>query len=621
MSIVSIISLLSGLAFFLFGMSLMGDALKRVAGGKLETLLGRLTSNAYKGVALGTGVTAIIQSSSATSVMVVGFVNSGIMTLAQGIPIIMGAQIGTTATSWLLSLSSIGNSEAASLFSTAAIFGVIAVIGILLYMVGKSSAKKNSGMILLSLSILMSGMRAMSDAMEPLQHNATFLHAMSVVSNPLLCILIGIVVTAVVQSCSASIGILQALAVTGVIEFRIAVYMVVGMSVGACVPVLISSIGASLEAKRTAFTYLYFDAIAGVVFCVLFAILDAFTGIFSVLNGPASSVMIALINTSFKVFGVVLLFPFRSVLEMLAMKMFPDIPSDDDEEEFEKNLLDERFLDYPSVAIEQAGRTIDLMATASRKNLLKSIELLDDFSQEKYDKIMRREDRVDKYEDSLGSYLVKLSGHELSPLEVTRSSTMLQSLTNLERISDHAVNIAELAEELHNKGIRFSDNAKKEIKICIGAMEEILDLVVKALQNRDVDAASRVEPLEDIIDIMTEKMKANHVRRLQTGRCTLDIGFVFNDCINNFERVADHCSNVALIILENQTDIDLATHSYAANMKIDKAEEYQLLADGYRARYLIPLEETQNAANAAYKEGKQISLPAADLKPETTADA
>lgn len=621
MSIVSIISLLSGLAFFLFGMSLMGDALKRVAGGKLETLLGRLTSNAYKGVALGTGVTAIIQSSSATSVMVVGFVNSGIMTLAQGIPIIMGAQIGTTATSWLLSLSSIGNSEAVSLFSTAAIFGVIAVIGILLYMVGKSSAKKNSGMILLSLSILMSGMRAMSDAMEPLQHNATFLHAMSVVSNPLLCILIGIVVTAVVQSCSASIGILQALAVTGVIEFRIAVYMVVGMSVGACVPVLISSIGASLEAKRTAFTYLYFDAIAGVVFCVLFAILDAFTGIFSVLNGPASSVMIALINTSFKVFGVVLLFPFRSVLEMLAMKMFPDIPSDDDEEEFEKNLLDERFLDYPSVAIEQAGRTIDLMATASRKNLLKSIELLDDFSQEKYDKIMRREDRVDKYEDSLGSYLVKLSGHELSPLEVTRSSTMLQSLTNLERISDHAVNIAELAEELHNKGIRFSDNAKKEIKICIGAMEEILDLVVKALQNRDVDAASRVEPLEDIIDIMTEKMKANHVRRLQTGRCTLDIGFVFNDCINNFERVADHCSNVALIILENQTDIDLATHSYAANMKIDKAEEYQLLADGYRARYLIPLEETQNAANAAYKEGKQISLPAADLKPETTADA
>lgn len=621
MSIVSIISLLSGLAFFLFGMSLMGDALKRVAGGKLETLLGRLTSNAYKGVALGTGVTAIIQSSSATSVMVVGFVNSGIMTLAQGIPIIMGAQIGTTATSWLLSLSSIGNSEAASLFSTAAIFGVIAVIGILLYMVGKSSAKKNSGMILLSLSILMSGMRAMSDAMEPLQHNATFLHAMSVVSNPLLCILIGIVVTAVVQSCSASIGILQALAVTGVIEFRIAVYMVVGMSVGACVPVLISPIGASLEAKRTAFTYLYFDAIAGVVFCVLFAILDAFTGIFSVLNGPASSVMIALINTSFKVFGVVLLFPFRSVLEMLAMKMFPDIPSDDDEEEFEKNLLDERFLDYPSVAIEQAGRTIDLMATASRKNLLKSIELLDDFSQEKYDKIMRREDRVDKYEDSLGSYLVKLSGHELSPLEVTRSSTMLQSLTNLERISDHAVNIAELAEELHNKGIRFSDNAKKEIKICIGAMEEILDLVVKALQNRDVDAASRVEPLEDIIDIMTEKMKANHVRRLQTGRCTLDIGFVFNDCINNFERVADHCSNVALIILENQTDIDLATHSYAANMKIDKAEEYQLLADGYRARYLIPLEKTQNAANAAYKEGKQISLPAADLKPETTADA
>lgn len=601
MSIVSIISLLGGLAFFLFGMSLMGDALKRVAGGRLETTLGKLTSNPYKGVALGTGVTAIIQSSSATSVMVVGFVNSGIMTLAQGIPIIMGAQIGTTATGWLLSLSSIGNSEVGNLFSTTVIFAVVAVIGILMYMLGKSSAKKNTGVILLSLSVLMSGMRTMSDAMMPLQDSESFLHAMSVVSNPFLCVIIGIAVTAVVQSCSASIGILQALAVTGVIEFRIAIYMVVGMSVGACVPVLISSIGASLDAKRTAFTYLYFDAIGGFVFCILFAVLDHATNILPFLDDPANSVGIAITNTTFKVFAVVLLFPFRGLLEKLAVRMFPDKAGDDEDEEFEKNLLDERFLSYPSVAIEQAGKTVDMMASASRKNMVRSIDLLTDFSNEKFDKIERREQRVDRYEDTLGSYLVKLSASEISGEEITRSAIMLQSLTNLERISDHAINIAELAREMNEKNIHFSKAATEELNVCIPAMKEILDLAISSLTDYDLEAASRVEPLEDIIDMMTEKMKENHVRRLQTKQCTLDIGFVFNDLINNFERVADHCSNIALIVLENQKDLSLASHSYAYNMKVDKTEEYKLVTDGYKARYLIPLENVQKKNNTAAK--------------------
>jgi len=398
MDITSVITLLGGLSFFLFGMSLMGDSLKKVAGGRLETTLSRLTSTPLKGVLLGTFVTAIIQSSSATSVMVVGLVNSGIMQLSQAVAIIMGANIGTTATGWLLSLSSIQGSGAANLLSTAVIFAIVAVIGILFYMTAKTVSRKNVGVILLSLSVLMSGMKTMSAAMEPLQKSETFLHVLSVVSNPFLCVLIGILVTAVVQSCSASIGILQALAVTGVIEYKIAVYLVVGMSVGACVPVLLSAIGANKNGKRAAFTYLYFNALGGTIFLTLFAILNAVTGGFPILQGTATSVGIAIINTVFKTFAVVVLFPFRSILEKLAIRSFPDLPEDEEDKEFEANLLDERFLDYPSVALEQATETVTLMANAARKNLRKSIDLLNAFDQVKYDKLQRREERVDRYE-------------------------------------------------------------------------------------------------------------------------------------------------------------------------------------------------------------------------------
>lgn len=600
MDMTSVITLLGGLAFFLFGMSLMGDALKKVAGGKLETTLGRLTSTPLRGVLLGTFVTAIIQSSSATTVMVVGFVNSGIMQLSQAIGIIMGANIGTTATGWLLSLASVGNSEAANLLSTTVIFAVVAVIGIVLYMAGKSTARKNVGVILLSLSVLMNGMKTMSAAMEPLQESEGFLHVMTVVSNPLLCVAIGIAVTAVIQSCSASIGILQALSVTGVIDYRVAVYLVVGMSVGACVPVLLSAIGANKNGKRAAFTYLYFNALGGTVFLALFAAVSVAVTL-PFLQGAATSVGIAIINTVFKVFAVVVLFPFRGLLERLAVRSFPDAPEDEEDREFEANFLDERFLDYPPLALEQAGKTAALMASAARKNLRKSIDLLDTFDQVKFEKLQSREDRVDRYEDRLGSYLVKLSARELSDAETRQSAKLLQSLTNLERISDHAVNLAEVAEELRGRNIDFSTEARGGLNVCVEAVLEIVDLACAALTENDLAAAIRVEPLEDIIDVLTERLKAQHVNRLQSGRCTLDVGFVFNDCINNFERVADHCSNIALMVLENQKSVDMSTHSYAENMKERQPEAYAAIVEEFRVKYLLRLDQPE-------EDGDQTSL-------------
>jgi phosphate:Na+ symporter len=587
MDITSVITLLSGLAFFLFGMTLMGDALKKVAGSKLETTLEKLTSNPLKGVLLGTFVTAIIQSSSATTVMVVGFVNSGIMQLSQAISIIMGANIGTTATGWILSLASIGNSGAASLLSTSTIFAVVAIIGIIVYMTGKSAQKKNAGVILLGLAVLMNGMKTMSAAMEPLQESPAFLEALSVVSNPILCVAIGIAVTAVIQSCSASIGILQALAVTGVIEYRTSVYLVVGMSVGACVPVLLSAIGANKNGKRAAFTYLYFNAVGGSVFLILFA-LASFAGWLPFMDGIATSVGIALINTVFKVFAVVVLFPFRSLLAKMAINTFPDGPEDEEDKEFEANLLDERFLNYPAVALEQAKKTTDLMMAAAWKNIKRAVDLLSEFQQIKFDKIQSREERVDHYEDKLGSYLVKLSAHNLSEEENRRSAELLQSLTNLERISDHAMNIAELAQELHSKNMSFSDAARAGLEVCEQAVDEIMDLTYRALAQNDLEAAVRVEPLEDTIDILTERLKAQHVNRLQSGSCTLEAGFVFNDLINNFERVADHCSNLALIVLETGKALELESHQYVELLKSDSGE-YGGFAREYEKKYLHDL--------------------------------
>lgn len=560
MTISNTIALLGGLGFFLFGMSLLGEGLKRVAGSKLEIILEKLTSTTFRGVLLGSLVTAVIQSSSATTVMVVGFVNSGIMKLTNAIGIIMGANIGTTATGWLLVLSGIDGGG----LSSATIFAFVAFVGIILYFFCKDTTKKNVGMILLALSVLMSGMQSMSAAMSPLKESPAFLNFISAVSNPLVAIAVGIVVTAIIQSCSASIGILQALSVTGVISYEVAVPMVLGMCIGACVPVLLSAIGANINGKRTAFIYLYFNLAGSLLLMIPFYLIHGLVGL-GFMAATATSMGIAIVNTIYKVSATVLLTPCAPLLEKAVVATIREKRSPDDEE-MEESLLDERFLEYPPLALEQCGKTLDQMSDAAFKNLRRAMELLDEFDQKKFQKILHREDRIDHMEDRLGNYLVRLTAKELSDKETRASAKYLTCLSNLERISDHAVNLAELAQELAQKSSSFSPQAHKELHICMDAVEEIACMTQQVLTEDDLVQARLVEPLEEVIDMLTRDLKTRHIQRLQAGQCTLELGFVFNDCINNFERVADHCSNLAIAVLE-ETGTQLQPHDYMMSIK------------------------------------------------------
>ena len=586
MGIADIISLLGGLAFFLFGMTLLGEGLKRVAGSKLEMILSRLTSTTLKGVLLGTLVTAVIQSSSATTVMVVGFVNSGIMKLTNAIGIIMGANIGTTATGWLLTLAGVEEGG----ISSATFFALIAFIGIILYFFCKKQRQKNIGLIMLAFSVLMSGMQSMSAAMSGLKESAAFLRFISAVSNPMLAVLVGIVVTAVIQSSSASIGILQALSATGAITYSVAIPMVLGMCIGACVPVLLSAIGANVNGKRAAFIYLYFNVAGSVILASPFSLIHRLAG-FPFMPMAATSVGIAVANTVFKVLATAILAPFTHLLERFAVLTIREKPGEEDEE-FEDNLLDERFLEYPAVAIEQSGKTMEHMTLAAFKNLRKSIELLHAFNREKYEKVMSRENTVDRYEDRLGAYLVRLNTKELTDQETQETAKYLHCLTNVERISDHAVNLAELASEMDSKQIRFSPQAEAELQVCISAIHEIIDMTHTALADNSPEVARKVEPLEEVIDVLTEELKVRHINRLQNGLCTLEMGFIFNDCINNFERVADHCSNIAVAVLE-AADSHLQSHDYLRGIKQNNQEEYRRWLDYYENKYCDALQNLE----------------------------
>ena len=580
MGIADIISLLGGLAFFLFGMTLLGDGLKKVAGGKLETVLGKLTSNPIKGVLLGALVTAVIQSSSATTVMVVGFVNSGIMQLTNAVGIIMGANIGTTATGWVLTLA---NVEGEGGFTSATVFAAIAFIGIILYFFCRKQGQKNVGLILLAFSVLMSGMQAMSSAMDPLKENEAFLQFISAASNPVISLLIGVLVTAVIQSSSASIGILQALSITGAISYEVAVPMVLGMCIGACVPVLLSAIGANANGKRTAVIYLYFNIVGSVLFMLPFYLIHAFMEM-QFMAGPADAFGIAVFNTVFKVGATLVQLPFTALLVKLACATIKEERSEDDEE-FEENLLDERFLRYPPLALEQSGRTVDRMAAAAVKNLNRSIEPFTTFNGERYDKILARENVVDRYEDKLGSYLFHLNSQGLNERETLVSSHYLHCLTDLERISDHAVNLANLAKEMDGQGVSFSPDGLEDMNRSAGAVLEIVALAQEALTEADIDTALRVEPLEEVISTLLESMKLRHIRRLQSGVCTLEMGFIINDLINNFERVAAHCSNVALAVLELRY-ADLQFHNYARGVRQGDQPEFRKWLAYYQEKYL-----------------------------------
>jgi len=584
MGIANTIALLGGLGFFLFGMALLGDGLKRVAGSKLEIILEKLTSTTFRGVMLGTVITAAIQSSSATTVMVVGFVNSGIMKLTNAIGIIMGANIGTTATGWILVLADV---ESTGAFSSATIFALVSFIGIILYFFCKRTTQRNIGLIMLAFSILMSGMQAMSAAMAPLKESQAFIDFISAASHPLVSLVVGIVVTAIIQSNSASVGILQALAITGVIHYDVALPMVLGMSIGACAPVLLSAIGANVNGKRAAFIYLYFNLIGTAVIMIPFYIINSTVG-FSFMSAVATSMGIAILNTIYKVTSTVLLAPFASWMEKLSVATIRELPGDEDDH-FEDDLLDERFLDYPAIALEQVEKTTAQMSHSAFKNLRKSLELFEEFSLAKYDKILLREDTVDRYEDYLGAYLVQLNSREMSRKETQAAAKFLSCLSNLERISDHAVNIAELAKELYEKKKPFSNQALRELGVYIEAVEEIAELTKDALKNNDVEKARLVEPMDDVVDAIAKELKQRHIQRVQSDQCTLELGFVYNDCINNLERVADHCSNIAVAVMEEDT-AQLQAHNYLRTFKQQSPEEYKKHLDQCAQKYYSRLD-------------------------------
>ena len=552
------ISLLGGVALFLFGMTLMGDGLKKVAGNKLEIILYRLTSTPLKGVLLGTGVTAVIQSSSATSVMVVGFVNSGMMQVRQAIGIVLGSILGTSITGWILCLSDISGSGWVSLLSTATLTGIVAVIGIVLHMLCKDQAKRHIGDILLGFAVLMYGMSAMSGAVAPLKDSAAFINLLTRFSNPLLGVLVGTVFTCILQSASAAVGILQALAITGTITFSVAFPITLGIAIGAAVPVLLSSLGASVKGKRTAYVYLLIDVIGAVVWGVVFYAVNAAVH-FPFLDTTMTTVSIALLNTIFRFATVLLLTPMIPLLEKLVSFLFPDKASTGALADIDR--LEERFLAHPALAIEQSRLAIDSMARQAQDNILSAFSLLDKFSDEQFAALQENEEAIDHYEDKLGTYLIKITSKELTPRQTADVSKYLHTISDLERISDHSLNIGETAQELYTKKIVFSPTGARELKVMLAAVTRILEITINAFLDNDVAAAYRVEPLEELIDNLCDEMKLHHIDRLQTGECTLNHGFAFNDLLTNCERVSDHCSNIAVAMIELESD-SFDTHEY-----------------------------------------------------------
>ena len=579
-----VIILLGGIALFLFGMQLMGDGLKKVAGGKLEVILYRLSNTPLKGVLLGTGVTAIIQSSSATSVMVVGFVNAGMIKMKQAIGIIMGAIIGTSVTGWVLCLSDISVGAGwVDLLSTEFLAAIIGVIGIMFRMICKNPTKKHIGDIMIGFCILMVGMQNMSAAVAPLRSEPAFIDMLTKFSNPFIGILIGLLVTAVLQSASATVGILQALSVTGAISFSVALPIIMGIAVGAAMPVIISSFGATTDGKRTAFVYLLVDALGALIWAVVFYSVNHFVH-FSFMDRTMTTVSIAFVNSLFRVATVAVLFPFIRFLEKMVCAIFKEVVDEEDKDIVEISVLDDRFIAHPTVAIEQAKTVLCSMAHMAQKNLIRSMELLDTFSQEKYDKIQRREDKVDRYEDKLGTYLVKITQQELTSGQNKEVSKLLHTISDFERISDHAVNISQAAAELFNEKLRFSDCAVEDVELMSLIMKEIVGNVIDAFEQNKVEYAYKTEPLEELVDIYCDEMKMNHVKRVQKGECTLHQGFIFNDLLTDFERIADHCSNVAVAIIELELNV-FDTHEYLINLKKDNGTNFDKYFEEYKEMF------------------------------------
>jgi len=580
----NVISLLGGVALFLFGMTLMGEGLKKVAGSKLELVLYSLSGTTLRGLLLGTGVTAVIQSSSATSVMVVGFVNSGMMKVRQAISVIMGALIGTSVTGWIICLSYIeGSGGWVSLLSTSTITAVVAVIGIVLRMFSKKQRDNHLGDILLGFAVLMFGMQAMSSAVSPLRQSAGFIALLTKFSNPILGIIVGTVFTSILQSSSAAVGILQALSVTGAITFDTAYPIILGIAIGAAVPVLLSALGASLSGKRTAFAYLLIELL-GVIICGLgyYAVccfIDLDLG--GMIMNPVS---VATVNSIFRIVTAVILAPMVAQLEMLVKLLIKESKTINDSKELVR--LDERFLQHPALALEQSRITVNAMANTAGKNLLAAMSLMSEYSDEGHRAVEAGEEDIDLYEDKLGTYLIKLNTRELDIKQNEMATKYLHSLSDLERIGDHATNIAELAKEIHDKGLVFSQEAQHELQVLSMALEEVLAMTLKAFTGNDIQLAYKVEPLEECIDVLCDELKLRHIDRLQNGICSLQHGFVFNDILTNFERVADHCSNLAVAMIELDSN-SFDTHRYITDLKMHRSHSFDELYQAYSEKFKL----------------------------------
>lgn len=591
MDIFGVLSLIGGLAIFLYGMDLLGEGLTGASGGKLEKILEKLTSNPLKAVLLGAGVTAVIQSSSATTVMVVGFVNSGIMKLSQAVGVIMGANIGTTITSWILSLTGIESSNIfISLLKPTSFSPVLAAVGIVFLMFLKKDSLKNPGKIMIGFALLMYGMDAMSSSVAPLAEVPQFASILTAFSNPVLGMLAGMLFTAVIQSSSASVGILQALCSTGILSYATALPIIMGQNIGTCVTALLSSIGATKNGKRAAIIHLYFNVIGTVTFMIVFYALNAVIH-FSFLNLTAQEFGIAVIHTAFNIITTAYLLPLRKVLEKLA---YATIKLDDDEKRImdsrsgnEFALLDDRFLEAPSLAVEHCKQVINKMADISRESLFISMSLIGRYDEEQALRVGELETRADKYEDALGTYIMKISTKNLKKEDSEMLNVMLHCIGDFERISDHACNLCDSARELQQKNMQFSPKAETELDILSSAVREAVDISFDAFKSNNKNEADKVEPLEELIDTLSVELKARHIRRLREGKCTIELGFAHSDILNNLERVADHCSNIAVDVIQSD-QLEFDAHEYLDRIKNKDNQQFARDYKAYKEKYRLP---------------------------------
>ena len=588
MDFFSILTMLGGLALFLYGMHVMGDGLAKVSGGKLEQILENLTSNPIKAVLLGAGVTAVIQSSSATTVMVVGFVNSGIMKLSQAIGVIMGANIGTTATSWILSLSGIESSNFfMKLLKPTAFAPVLALIGVVFIVFMNNPKKKDIGTIMIGFAVLMFGMDSMSSAVKPLADVPEFTSILTKFSNPILGVLAGTLLTAIIQSSSASVGILQALCITGAVRFSVALPIIMGQNIGTCVTALLSAVGAKKNAKRAAMVHLYFNLLGTVIFMMGFYLINAVVH-FPFFEEAATPAGVAVLHSVFNVTATVILLPFSRVLEKLACLTIRDKEETTvSVEDKEFMILESRFLEKPAFAVEQSRNASRKMAQESHNALFTALGLVEKYSDEGAQSVESMEAKVDRYEDELGTYLVKLSHKDLSEKDNHSLSIMLHCIGDFERISDHAVNIMESARELYQKGVKFSPNAIQELRVLERAVEDIVDKAFDVFDRQDIQTAISIEPLEEVIDELSKELKRRHVQRLRKGECTIEMGFILSDITTSLERIADHCSNIGVCITQVHEDL-YDTHSHLDDVKNAPDDSFYHELDAIRGKYILP---------------------------------